>query len=145
MFKDPHNIIDIFHDHGTNPHGGMMLWCIKQFILNIEVSLSTPWVHHEGCIIVISIWLYPSWLLEGLTRYGRVQDLRWSKWDKPKDAKQYWTNELCLSVLTSYSVWSTRIPTSKVFIVKSIVWLVNTTHQLSNVMFVFIYRVFSWL
>ena len=39
-----------------------------------------------------------------------------------------WAGELCLAALTSYSIWSSRIPASRVFILESIVGSMNTTY-----------------
>ena len=43
-------------------------------------------------------------------------------------------DELCWATLTSYSIWSIGIPTYGLFILKSTVGPMNTTHQLSHVM-----------
>ena len=45
----------------------------------------------------------------------------------------YLVDEWCSTAMTSNSGRSSGIPTSRVFILKSIVGSMNTTHQLSNV------------
>ena len=54
-----------------------------------------------------------------------------------KHTWRYLVNELCSVVLSSYLVWSTRILTSRGFILEFIIGPMNIVHQLSNVMHVY--------